>query len=58
MLPDRYQRFFADISGLIPRGRWFTDLLHTLAYGTDASFYRLIPGSSCASTPRPRSPPC
>jgi D-lactate dehydrogenase len=43
MLPDRYQRFLADISGRIPSGRLFTDPLRTLAYGTDASFYRLIP---------------
>jgi D-lactate dehydrogenase len=43
MLPDRYQRFLADISGRIPPGRLFTDPLRTLAYGTDASFYRLIP---------------
>jgi D-lactate dehydrogenase len=43
MLPDRYQRFIADISGRIPASRLFTDPLRTLAYGTDASFYRLIP---------------
>jgi D-lactate dehydrogenase len=43
MLPDRYQRFLADISALVPEARIFTDPLRTLAYGTDASFYRLIP---------------
>jgi D-lactate dehydrogenase len=43
MLPDRYQRFLADISGRMPASRIFTDPLRTLAYGTDASFYRLIP---------------
>jgi D-lactate dehydrogenase len=43
MLPDRYQRFLTDISALVPQGRLFTDPLRTLAYGTDASFYRLIP---------------
>ena len=43
MLPDRYQRFLTDISARIPQGRLFTDPLRTLAYGTDASFYRLIP---------------
>jgi D-lactate dehydrogenase len=43
MLPDRYQRFLTDISDLVPQGRLFTDPLRTLAYGTDASFYRLIP---------------
>ena len=43
MLPDRYQRFLMDINAFIPTGRLFTDPLRTLAYGTDASFYRLIP---------------
>jgi D-lactate dehydrogenase len=43
MLPDRYRRFLMDISALVPQGRLYTDPLRTLAYGTDASFYRLIP---------------
>jgi D-lactate dehydrogenase len=43
MLSDHYRRFLTDISGRIPTGRLFTDPLRTLAYGTDASFYRLIP---------------
>ena len=43
MLPDQYQKFLKDIRGLIPQDRLFTDPLRTLAYGTDASFYRLIP---------------
>jgi D-lactate dehydrogenase len=43
MLPDRYQRFLAEIRGRLPQSRVFTDPLSTLAYGTDASFYRLIP---------------
>jgi len=43
MLPDHYQRFLTDISGRIPPGRLFMDPLRTLAYGSDASFYRLIP---------------
>ena len=43
MLPDRYQRFLKDISALVPQEHLFTDPLRTLAYGTDASFYRLIP---------------
>jgi len=43
MLPDRYRRFLTDISALVPPRRLFTDPLRTLAYGTDASFYRLIP---------------
>jgi D-lactate dehydrogenase len=32
-----------ELRGCIPSGRLFNDPLHTLAYGTDASFYRLIP---------------
>jgi D-lactate dehydrogenase len=43
MLPEPYQRFLTDIRGLVPPGRIFLDPLRTLAYGTDASFYRLIP---------------
>ena len=43
MLPDRYRRFLMEISALVPKGRIYTDPLRTLAYGTDASFYRLIP---------------
>ncbi len=43
MLPDPYQRFLTEISAHVPEGRLFTDPLRTLAYGTDASFYRLVP---------------
>ncbi len=43
MLPEPYQRFLSDLSARIPRARLFTDPLRTLAYGTDASFYRLVP---------------
>jgi D-lactate dehydrogenase len=43
MLPDAYQRFLSELSALVPEGRIFTDPLRTLAYGTDASFYRLVP---------------
>jgi len=35
--------FVAAVEQLIPRERRFDDPLSTLAYGTDASFYRLIP---------------
>jgi D-lactate dehydrogenase len=35
--------FLADVKRLIPAGRRFDDPLSTLAFGTDASFYRLIP---------------
>ncbi|MCT8954988.1 FAD-binding oxidoreductase [Pseudomonas lundensis] len=35
--------FLRDAERLIPQDRRFTDTLSTLAFGTDASFYRLIP---------------
>lgn len=35
--------FLADVKRLIPAGRLFDDPLSTLAFGTDASFYLLIP---------------
>jgi D-lactate dehydrogenase len=43
MLDTKYQKFYDEISKEIPKEKIFTDKLHTLAYGTDASFYRLIP---------------
>jgi hypothetical protein len=43
-MPDTtYQRFYAALKSFIPESRLATDPLRTLAYGTDASFYRLIP---------------
>ncbi|MEH6368505.1 MAG: FAD-binding oxidoreductase, partial [Pseudomonas marincola] len=35
--------FLSEVERLIPRERRFDDPLSTLAFGTDASFYRLIP---------------
>ena len=35
--------FLTDVHRLIPAARRFDDPLSTLAFGTDASFYRLIP---------------
>ncbi len=43
MLPAEYIRFYEDLQPAIPKSRLITDPLRTLAYGTDASFYRLIP---------------
>ncbi|CAI8229560.1 MAG: putative FAD-linked oxidoreductase [Arcobacter lacus] len=43
MLEARYQNFYDQISVKIDKNQIFTDDLHTLTYGTDASFYRLIP---------------
>ena len=37
------ERFLKDIRALLPPDRIFTDELRTLAWGTDASFYRLTP---------------
>ena len=43
MLYDRYLELYNSINKVIDKKRIFHDTLHTLAYGTDASFYRLIP---------------
>ena len=43
MLTGTYAAFHRAIAGPIPTTRIFHDELRTLAYGTDASFYRLIP---------------
>ncbi len=37
------ERFIKEISGMLPKDRVYTDELRTLAWGTDASFYRLTP---------------
>ncbi|CAK0765161.1 D-lactate dehydrogenase [uncultured Gammaproteobacteria bacterium] len=38
-----YASVIADLSRAVPAERLFTDPLRLLAYGTDASFYRLVP---------------
>ncbi|CAB1058530.1 Predicted D-lactate dehydrogenase, Fe-S protein, FAD/FMN-containing [Olavius sp. associated proteobacterium Delta 1] len=43
MLAEPYQSLSERLSAEIPQARLITDPLRTLAYGTDASFYRLIP---------------
>lgn len=43
MLPTNYQKFKDEISKRIDSNRIVTNPLQLLAYGTDASFYRLIP---------------
>ena len=43
MLDSAYQRFYDAVALFIPAERIITDELRLLAYGTDASFYRLIP---------------
>ncbi|MDD2384119.1 MAG: FAD-binding and (Fe-S)-binding domain-containing protein [Sulfurospirillaceae bacterium] len=42
-LVGSYIDFHSKILSFIPETRIFTDPLHTIAYGTDASFYRLVP---------------
>ena len=43
MISGEYQRFYEALLPVIPKERMFHDALSTLAYGTDASFYRMIP---------------
>jgi D-lactate dehydrogenase len=43
MLPTTYERLHRDLQQFIPVARLIHDPLRTLAYGTDASLYRLIP---------------
>ena len=43
MLDKTYQEFQNRILKKIDKKNIFTDKIHTLVYGTDASFYRLIP---------------
>lgn len=40
---DKYSVFIGKAAEFIPSDRIITDYLRTLAYGTDASFYRLLP---------------
>jgi len=42
-LPDAYKAFHEGISPPIPSSRIFCDPFRMLAFGTDASFYRLVP---------------
>ncbi|MGY8869729.1 MAG: FAD-binding and (Fe-S)-binding domain-containing protein [Pseudomonadales bacterium] len=42
-MKQTHQNFLAELQHFIPEDRLITDPLRTLAYGTDASFYRLIP---------------
>jgi D-lactate dehydrogenase len=43
MLPTAYDNFYKALQAFIPATRLIGDPLRTLAYGTDASMYRLIP---------------
>ncbi|MEG1484780.1 MAG: FAD-binding and (Fe-S)-binding domain-containing protein [Bacteroidales bacterium] len=43
MISGKYKEFYERLNTLIPKERLLHDALSTLAFGTDASFYRLIP---------------
>jgi D-lactate dehydrogenase len=43
MLPSPYRELHRELSTFIPAARLVTDPLRLLAWGTDASFYRLVP---------------
>lgn len=43
MLTGDYLKFYDHLLRMIDKDRLFHDPLHTLAFGTDASFYRMIP---------------
>ncbi|MEP7300125.1 MAG: FAD-binding and (Fe-S)-binding domain-containing protein [Caldimonas sp.] len=43
MLPAPYRDLHQDLAAFIPAARLITDPLRLLAWGTDASFYRLVP---------------
>lgn len=43
MIAGEYKKFYDALLGVIPAERMLHDALSTLAFGTDASFYRLIP---------------
>ncbi|MFO7766404.1 MAG: FAD-binding oxidoreductase, partial [Pelovirga sp.] len=43
MLPAPYQDFLTAVSKTLPKKQLTTDPLKTVTFGTDASFYRLIP---------------
>ena len=42
-MDNKYHPFLKEIRSFIPENRVYTDELRRLAWGTDASFYRLIP---------------
>jgi len=43
MITGKYKEFYNELLQVIPKERLLHDSLSTLAFGTDASFYRLIP---------------
>ena len=43
MITGKYKEFYDRLNTIIPKERLLHDALSTLAFGTDASFYRLVP---------------
>ena len=43
MLPEQYRKFYQKVGRTIPKNNIIIDPLRTVTFGTDASFYRLIP---------------
>lgn len=43
MITGKYLQFYEELQSYIPKNRLLHDSLNTLAFGIDASFYRLIP---------------
>jgi D-lactate dehydrogenase len=43
MLQEKYRKLYNHLTVAVDRKRMYHDPLYTLAYGTDASFYRMIP---------------
>ena len=43
MITGIYKTFYDRVNAVIPKERLLHDALSTIAFGTDASFYRLIP---------------
>ena len=43
MITGKYKEFYEKLNTIIPKERLLHDALSTLAFGTDASFYRLVP---------------
>lgn len=42
-MPEQYSQLLAELKSFLPSVRIYTDELRTLGWGTDASFYRMIP---------------
>ncbi|MBS1109101.1 MAG: linked oxidase-like protein, partial [Anaeromyxobacteraceae bacterium] len=42
-LPEQHRRFWDEACSFVPADRMMCDPFRTLAFGTDASFYRLVP---------------